>query len=128
YFDSNGGNGDAEIGVPKVREEEIASYQGMCGDIGWNSGYFNSGVMVMSRLHRPMFTYDHGVQRSAKFVDQTMLNYRLQRGRYPFFDIGQKFNHFAALNRSSRLFATRFSSYIIHYAGFEEFYPENSLL
>jgi len=127
YFDSNGGNGDAEDGLPDVRGDEIERYQRLCGQIGWKTTYFNSGVMVVQARHREMFDYRHGVVGPTRFPDQTCLNYRLQSARFPWFDIGPTFNHFAAFNRSKRLYASRFASNIIHYAGYNEYYPEASL-
>jgi len=112
-----------------LRGQEINLYQELCGEIGWVKDYFNSGVMLVSQRHKEVFKYRGEIlRRSRLFVDQTMLNFRVQKGRFKTFDMGPRFNHFAGLNRSQRLMVTRFESHIIHYAGFEEFYGRGSLL
>lgn len=130
FFDSNGGNGDAENPAEAngIREDEIRSFQKIHGELGWRNEYFNSGVMIASRVHREVFSYENGFARSTRFVDQTLLNHRVQKFSVPTVDIGQKCNHFMALNRSIRLYRTRFNAHIIHYAGYEQFYSDYSIV
>lgn len=127
YFDSNGGNGDADLG-DNIRAEEITAAKAAYGPIKWDKDYFNSGVMVFEGRHADVFRNLHLAERIGRFVDQTIINYRVQSQRHIWYDIGQKFNHFAALGRSRRMWETRFDAHVIHYAGFSEFYPERELL
>lgn len=105
-------------------DHAIALIQERLKDIGWRNEYFNSGVMVASRMHREVFNPSdpdlavwtrvcEALPESKTFSDQTYLNYKVQEYRLPFFDIGYRFNHSLAPRRS----AERFSSYFIHCKG-----------
>jgi len=89
----------------------IANVQDTLGDIGWRDGYFNSGVMVVARMHRPAFNKQ--IDYTDAMQDQTLLNYRVQKLGFPIHDIGHRFNHTGAADRV----ADRAGSFIIHYAG-----------
>lgn len=100
----------------KLIQEEL-------GDIGWVMEYFNSGVMVVSKHHREVFNMENGLleqwslwsfQKGLQgFLDQTLINYNVQRLKLPIYDIGYRFNHTTATKNSEK----RFNSYIIHYPG-----------
>ena len=96
--------------IPGRFAENIAHVQAALGRIGWVSGYFNSGVMVLSRAHRSIF--EDPQDYSDMFFEQTLLNYRVQAGRYLTFDLGYRWNHTCAVFSDRRL-----HSYFIHYAG-----------
>ncbi len=90
--------------------DKIVRVQQELGDIGWVETYFNSGVMVVSPRHRPVFAQLSGYR--DEFFEQTLLNYRVQQGRYRSTDIGYRWNHTGAVRSSRRL-----KSHFIHYAG-----------
>jgi len=86
----------------------------------WNNqDYYNTGVMVVSRKHRHVFSPVKNLKPLRNsFGEQTYLNYRL-------FDLGievqeleYKFNSMSIMNRLTGL--TRLDSYFIHYAGWPE--------
>jgi lipopolysaccharide biosynthesis glycosyltransferase len=89
----------------------IAGVQAARGDIGWREPYFNSGVMVVSRMHRPAF--NKRLEYADEMPDQTLLNYRVQKLKFPIFDLGHRFNHTGVADTV----ADRADSFIIHYAG-----------
>jgi hypothetical protein len=92
-------------------EGAIAQAQRTLGDIGWKSDYFNSGVMVVSRVHRGIFAppFDY----KDEYFEQTLINYRVQRARAKVHDIGWQLNHTGRVQCQ----AGRMASNIIHYAG-----------
>jgi lipopolysaccharide biosynthesis glycosyltransferase len=92
-------------------DPQIARIQQVLPDLGWRGDYFNSGVMVVSRCHRDAFS--KSIEYEDEYPDQTLLNYRVQRLRYPIEDIGYRFNHTRLVDGG----AGRFASHIIHYAG-----------
>lgn len=105
-------------------DNAILLIQDRLRDIGWRRVYFNSGVMVVSRAHRAVFNPSdpdlsvwtktcESLPESRTFSDQTYLNYKVQKARLPFFDIGYRFNHSLAPRRS----AERFNSHFIHCKG-----------
>lgn len=105
-------------------DKAIVLIQERLRDIGWRRVYFNSGVMVASRAHRPVFDpWDpdlpvwtaacETLPESRTFSDQTYLNYKVQEAHLPVFDIGYRFNHSLAPGRSTE----RFSSHFIHCKG-----------
>jgi len=92
-------------------EGVIAAAQRALGDIGWQNDYFNAGLMVLSRKHREIFAPPYNY--TDGFFEQTLLNYRVQRSKFPVQDIGYPFNHTGRV----RTPAGRLASHIIHYAG-----------
>jgi lipopolysaccharide biosynthesis glycosyltransferase len=103
-------------------DSAIRISQEILGNIDWNAKYFNSGVMVFSKAHREVFSYQdsefktwssHSRSHDGTFLDQTLLNYRVFKAEIPFFDIGYFYNHTTAPRNSS----LRFRSHIIHYPG-----------
>jgi len=95
------------------RDEEINLFQKVLGFIGWKKNYFNSGVMVLSKKHREIFNIKKIIVKSFNYMEQTQLNYNVQKLKIPICDIGYKFNHMGVCGKSNE----RFDSYIIHYAG-----------
>jgi lipopolysaccharide biosynthesis glycosyltransferase len=101
--------------IPGRFADQIARAQAELGDIAWTQNYFNSGVMVVSRAHRPIFESAKSYiefARPQNYFDQTLLNYLVQRNRCPTIDLGFRWNHTAVAEKQDR-----FQSHFIHYAG-----------
>lgn len=96
--------------IPGRFAGNIARVQEVLGDIGWVDGYFNSGVMVASRCHRPVFQDPEDYTDS--FFEQTLLNYRVRKRGHRTLDIGYRWNHTGIICSEKR-----FESHFIHYAG-----------
>jgi 2'-5' RNA ligase len=82
--------------------------------IDWHGDYFNSGVIVASKQHREIFSYDIEVPEDVDFPEQTMLNYRVARDGHQVFELGDVFNF------HSKKFGNTHSQlpiYIAHFAG-----------
>jgi hypothetical protein len=84
--------------------------------------------MLVPRRYRDIFRYEGRTLFPGKhLVDQTQINYDFQRAGAVGFDLGPTFNYFVALSASRRQFEHRFEHQVLHYAGFESFYPNASL-
>jgi lipopolysaccharide biosynthesis glycosyltransferase len=93
--------------------EEILEYQTRAPEIHWRKDYFNAGVMVASKAHREVFNSKHGNLGGQKYLEQTQLNYNVQRFNIPLFKLDYKFNHTCYWGAN---FELRDQSYIVHYA------------
>lgn len=79
----------------------------------WNGKFYNSGVMVISRIHKQLFKIPKGID----FVetDQPYINLRILNDGVDMFDLDYKFNRMDILDTICGI--SRLDSYIIHYAG-----------
>ena len=84
---------------------------------GWDGfSYYNSGVMVLSKKHREIFLKPDSIpQLRFPFGEQTFLNYRILKSRFPVHELNYKFNRMSLMN--SLLGVSRLDSYVVHYAG-----------
>lgn len=101
------------------RTYSIRIVQDALGDIGWCSGYFNSGVMVASRQHKKVFETSFGSFLDPYFYEQTLYNYNAKRLGILLEPLKMSFNFFAAQggNDQVRLSPFRFGMHMMHYAG-----------
>ena len=101
----------------RITQEEL-------GAIDWTRPYFNAGMMVLSRSHKPLFDPHYpGIKRWAtdevrtKYGlignDQPYFNYRVNQMDLPFMDLGYRFNHTRVMHPPHH----RFRSYLIHGTG-----------
>jgi lipopolysaccharide biosynthesis glycosyltransferase len=79
----------------------------------WKGKFYNSGVMVISRIHKQLFKLPKGID----FVetDQPYLNLRIVNDKIDMFDLDYKFNRMDILDKYCGI--SRLDSYIVHYAG-----------
>ena len=91
-------------------QKRIFGIQQALGNIGWNKDYFNSGVMVLSKKHRPIFDLENG--QIIDLHDQTQLNYNVKKMGFWIHHIKRRYNCMDFLNPTER-----FEAYVIHYAG-----------
>jgi len=84
----------------------------------WNGAYFNTGVMVFSRIHKDVFEYpkeEYDLVGGYPHYEQPYINLKLISGKYEIYDIGYKFNRMSLMD--ARTGENRLSSFIVHYAG-----------
>lgn len=88
----------------------IRRTQEKLGEIGWVKDYFNTGVMVLSKKHAPMF------ELAGNYIvdlrEQTQLNYNCRKLGFWVHDIGIRLNKMDFINPFDR-----YEAYVIHYAG-----------
>ena len=99
-------------GFTSRHDKDMLDIQKEYGDLNWTSGYFNAGVMIISKQHKEIYNLENGIFIGT-YSNQTQLNYNVKKFNYKTFDIGYRNNHTIASNNS----AMRFRSNIIHYAG-----------
>lgn len=92
------------------RQESIQKSQEILGNIGWNFGYFNSGVMLFGKKHANLF--DIPKKYVTDMREQTQLNYDCKRLGIWVNDIGLRYNKMDFINPLDR-----FDAHMIHYAG-----------
>ena len=83
--------------------------------------YFNTGVMLMSKIHRKIFqAFDLELflkeEELFDFYEQSYLNYLIQSNNISYHCIDYRFNHMRCVNWDNKS-----KSYIIHYAGFDSY-------
>jgi len=91
------------------------------GNENWVSGYFNGGMFVVSRPHKEIFTRINGKIWGEDFkvagAIQAHLGYQFMKQGHKYVDLGYKFNHMSMFSEPWNGSASRFESYILHYAG-----------
>ena len=91
------------------------------GNEDWVSGYFNGGMLLVSRPHREIFTKINGRLWGEDFkvfgAIQAHLGYQIMKQGHKYVDLGHKWNHMSIFSESWNGGLSRFDSYIIHYAG-----------
>jgi len=79
----------------------------------WKGQYYNTGVMVISRIHREIFK--HPGKEIFNFYEQGYLNAIIQKLDTKCFILPYKYNRMTCLDVVTG--EERFASYFIHYAG-----------
>lgn len=79
----------------------------------WNGKYYNTGVMVVSRIHREFFKKPS--KEIFNFYEQSYLNLVIHKNEVKCMDLPYKFNRMTCMDKV--LGEERFASFFIHYAG-----------
>ena len=79
----------------------------------WNGKFFNSGVMVISRIHKQLFRMPKGIDYVE--TDQPYLNLRILNDKIEMFELDYRFNRMDILDTICGI--SRLDSYVVHYAG-----------
>jgi len=87
------------------------------GNKHWIDGYFNAGIMLVSKIHCDMFTKINNQLWNESFPEQTHFNYQMRKLGYKYVDLGYRWNHMSMFSETWHNSLSRFDSYIIHYAG-----------
>ena len=87
------------------------------GDIGWSSGYPNSGFMIFSKGHENIFSDINGHYWEKMGFDCVHMGYNIKKYNIPYIDLGYRWNHMTMFSEEWNGFPNRFESNVIHYAG-----------
>lgn len=107
------------------RKKEIVNSQKGLGDIGWEEGYINSGVIILSEQHKTVFTNPElRNEFESGFKDQTLINYNINKYKHNVFCLDKKFNGmeingFSSRNinpKSKNVGRNKTSAYCMHFA------------
>jgi len=107
------------------RRRHIQEAQKILGMIDWDSGYFNSGVIIVSKEHRDLFKLTDKVIQTivhemSGAKEQTLLNYRVRKYGYEVHELDFRFNHTRIFSEPWNGSPSRLDSFIIHYAGHQK--------
>jgi lipopolysaccharide biosynthesis glycosyltransferase len=101
------------------RQAERERAQRRLGRIdGWDHGYFNSGVLVLSSAHRELFRMRRWRLVDGRWADQSTLNHRARHLGLPLHPLPPAFN-FLPLEAHWDDPAGRLAAHLVHYAGAE---------
>jgi len=118
-----------DVGTRKEqRQDVIKQIQSLRKDIGWKSGYINTGVALFSRDHRCIFDLDPNNLWLEPGFDDVELRYQSIVNNIEIYELPFQFNHMTMFSEKWNEYASRIDSFIIHYAGVGLFSRHNSRL
>lgn len=102
------------------RRNRIRDVQNTWGYIGWEMGYINTGVFIVSQMHREIFRKFRDQYWTKLGFDCIHLGYLIHRLGLKIHELNYRFNHMSMFSEEwNRGYGSlsRYLSYIIHYAG-----------
>ena len=99
------------------RHQCMHAAQQQFGEIGWTSGYINTGVFVTSKCHRDIYRKINDQYFVAWGTDDIHIGYLINKYGYKVHELPYQFNHMTMYSESWNDSPNRFDSHIIHYAG-----------
>ena len=107
-----------DIGIRMFdRRQKIAYIQNMWGDVNWKTGYTNAGTFLLSREHRDVFKPHKGKFWVTEGTADLHMSYNIHKYNFKVKELEFKWNHMTMFSEEWNNNASRFDSYIIHYAG-----------
>jgi len=102
-------------------DNRTLSFQQACYDYGiicpeWDGHYYNTGVMIISRVHKKLF--EKPEKEIFNFYEQTYINIQIAINKTSVYNLQHLFNRMSCLD--PYIGEDRHESYIIHYAGFPQ--------
>ncbi len=91
------------------------------GNERWTEDLLNGGLYVVSKIHRDIFTKINGQFWNGPSCDGNHYMYQIKKQGHKYIDLGYKWNHMSMFSEPWNGSASRFDSYIIHYAGAAKF-------
>lgn len=102
------------------RHEEIAAAAKKLGSIeGWSEGYFNAGVMVISKSQGDAFQATRQSIPHCRWPDQTYINHRVRQLGHRIHWLGPEYNLIPEFGEPFANPSSRRNARLIHYAGRE---------
>jgi lipopolysaccharide biosynthesis glycosyltransferase len=85
------------------RKCEIVNIQSQLGDVNWENGYINTGVIVLSKQHKNIFTEPElRNEIKSNYRDQTLLNYNIKKNNFKIYKLDKMYNGMEINGYSSR--------------------------
>lgn len=97
------------------REEEWQKAEALLGVLPGKHRYFNAGVLVLGKVHQPLFNLELGIP-GGRWPDQTFLNYHSRKLGMAVKELPRKFNFLPAFPGWEEP-SVRAQQYFVHYAG-----------
>lgn len=107
-----------DVGTRAIdRRQKIAYIQDCWGDVNWRTGYTNAGIFLVSKQHRDIFLpHQKRFWLGVGSVD-LHVSYNIHKYNFKVHPLEYKWNHMTMFSEEWNNNASRFDSYIIHYAG-----------
>jgi hypothetical protein len=99
------------------RRALIEDVQKERGDIGWREGYNNTGVFVVSDMHREIFNLDLTKVWRKFGEDDVELGYQIRKHGFKIHELPWIFNCMSLHSEEGFGSKLRFDAYILHFAG-----------
>jgi hypothetical protein len=99
------------------RRALIHRVQDRFGNVGWETGYINTGVFLASSCHRDIFQPIDGEYWDGWGFDDIHLGWQIHKHNFPIHELHWKWDHMTMFSERWNNGASRFNSFIIHYAG-----------
>ena len=99
------------------RRRKIANIQNEWGDVSWKTGYTNAGTFLLSKEHRDIFKPHNKRFWLAEGTADLHMSYNIHKNGFKVKELEYKWNHMTMFSEKWNNNASRFDSYIIHYAG-----------
>jgi len=105
-----------DIGTRKAdRRNRMLKIQSERGDINWREGYINTDVSVFSKMHRDIFINENLYLDLG--YDDVFFGYTINKLGYEIHELDYRWDHMSMHSEPWNNYASRFDSYIMHYAG-----------
>lgn len=96
------------------RRQLIEQVQKERNDVGWRSGYINTGVFVVSKMHKEIFNLDITKVWRGFGEDDVELGYQIRKFWFNIFELDYHFNMMSLFTEKGE---SRFNGFMIHFAG-----------
>jgi len=103
------------------RWQRIIDIQTAWGRVEWNENYINTGVFLVSKPHAEIFKRFKGKLWIKYGYDDVHLGYQINRLGMKICELSYRFNHMSMFSEKWNGRASRFDSYVLHYAGNAKF-------
>lgn len=106
------------------RRSRIKAVQKKFGDIGWESGYINTGFALFPKEYKDLFK-----ERDEKNLwdglgyDDVYLGFLIKKLGYRFYELPITYNFMSLFSEEWNTFKTRSEAFVLHYAGQGGFIP-----
>lgn len=95
------------------RKDFVTLANEQLGKIEWGDIYYNSGVMVVSSIHRKVFEYRQRKGLTSGILqEQNTINYRIYKDKIPVHVLDWKYHYIPAKDKEPEI-----NPFIIHWAG-----------
>jgi hypothetical protein len=108
------------------RTNVIQQIQNKFGDVHWNNGYINTGFFIVSKQHANIFERIAGEVWDGFGYDDAHIGWNIHKHNHRFCELPFQWNHMSMFSEPWNNSASRFDSYIIHYAGNAQFPDDKS--
>jgi len=99
------------------RRQLMKQIQEERGSVNWTEGYNNTGVFMVSKMHKEIFNVNLDSVWRGFGEDDVELGYQIHKLGFEIQELPYTLNHMSMFSEPWNESPSRFDSYIIHYAG-----------